>query len=163
MQSKAQRAVTCLIAWHWSIQDPHSHLSGCYGELLSWPVENPVLSGDLRSNFGLPLRHAEKINSSEAFVLTYVWKALFLVISSNCWVSMVKWLWVRESSNLYHLWRKMPYLSGSWLLWGEDTSSLCYFLNNGWDSVLIEQGRGDKRDPASEPWWSQCSQGQGQT
>lgn len=36
-----------------------------------------------------PLRHAEKINSSKAFILTYVCKALFLVISSNCWVSMV--------------------------------------------------------------------------
>lgn len=48
-----------------------------------------VPSRDLHSNFGLPLRHAEKINCSKSFNLTYVWKALFLVISSNYCVSMV--------------------------------------------------------------------------
>lgn len=52
-------------------------------------LPHPVPSRDLHSNFGLPLRHAEKINSSKAFILTYVWKALFLVVSSNCRVSIV--------------------------------------------------------------------------
>lgn len=51
--------------------------------LLRWelppPARGKVCSlGDLCSNFGLPLRHAGKFNSSEAFILTYVWEALFL-------------------------------------------------------------------------------------
>lgn len=84
-----QTAITCLIAEHPSVLGPDSQPWACYGELPPWPTENSVPSGDLHSNFGLPLRHAEKINSSKAFILTYVWKALFLVISSNCWLSMV--------------------------------------------------------------------------
>lgn len=48
-------------------------------------------------------------------------------------------------------------LSDWWLLWGEDTSSLYFLVQNGWDLELIGQGRRDKRCPNSEPMWVQWS------
>lgn len=101
-----------------------------------------------------PLCHAERINSSKAFILTCVWKALFLVISSNCCYPWLVTVGQGEFRPIPSLKRDALFVrlagrvSGWCLLWGEDTRALYYLIHNGWDLALTGQGRRDKRAPS---------------